>query len=189
MLVIDVITTERQVLSACIWISRVHEPDPNAPLELEPRGADADPDDGAGAGDEPVDDPPVWPPEVPPPDGGGCGVATGEVAPGDGLAAPNPAAAEAEPHSRSPTLRSAIMLRFVMSLASARLPYSQPLSGRLIPVTFWSPSCTLSCDHVNEMLGPTGSRVSAVRSENVRREKNGEAAFVTRRALPRSSVF
>src|SRR5262245_3969793 len=142
MLCIDVNTTERQVLSACIWISRVHEPDPNPPLELEPRGVvdpelDPDPDGAVGAGAEPGegDDPPFSPPEVPPPDGGAWGVATGEAAPGDGLA-PNPAAADAPPHSRSPTLRSAIMLRFVMSLASARLPYSQPVNGRLIPVTF-----------------------------------------------------
>src|SRR6185436_1745181 len=136
MLDIDVIRTDRQVLSACIWISRVQEPDPNAPLELEARGAGAA--GAAGAGLEPGagDDPPVSPPDVPPRDGGGCGVATGEQAPGDGLADPNPVAAADVPHSRSPTLRSAIMLRFVMSLASARLPYSQPLSGRLIPVTF-----------------------------------------------------
>src|SRR5262245_31329814 len=190
MLVIDVMMTDRQVLSACIWISRVQEPEPNALLELEVRGVGAG---AAGAGADPGagDDPLLSPPDVPPPDGGACGVATGDdVAPGDALADPKPETeADAPPHSRSPTLRSAIMLRFVMSLASARLPYSQPLSGRLIPVTLWSPSCTLSCDHVNEMLGPTGSRVSAVRSENVRREKNGEAAFVTRRALPRSSVF
>src|SRR5580765_2864032 len=129
MLVIDVMRTDRHVLSACIWISRVQEPAPKAPLPGAARGAG---DAGAGAGAGDGDEPPVSPPCVPPPDGGACGDATGDDAPGDGVgAAPNPLAAEADPHSRSPTLRRAIMLRFVISRASARLPYSQPLNGRL----------------------------------------------------------
>src|SRR5262245_14144341 len=145
MLCIDVITTDRHVLSACIWISRVQEPEPKAPLPVDARGAgDAEGDGAEGAGEGEGEEPPVSPPSVlPPPDGGADGVATGDDEPADGVGAPpNPPDAAAAPHSRSPTLRSAIMLRFVMSLASARLPYSQPVSGRLMPVTFWRPCCT-----------------------------------------------
>jgi hypothetical protein len=181
-------STDRQVLSACIWTSLVQEllpKDPN-PL-LRGAGAVGAGEAGAGEGDGDGDDPLLSP--LPPPDGGADGVATGDDVPADEVTgAANPPAA-AVPHSRSPTVRSAIMLRLVMSLASARLPYSQPASGRLMPVTRCRPCCTLSCAHVNEMFGPTGSSASAVRSENVRREKNGVAAVLTRRALPRSSVF
>jgi hypothetical protein len=70
MLDIDVIRTDRHVLSACIWISRVQEPEPNAPLELD-RGVGADgAGDGEGEGEGEGDDPLFSPPVVPPPDGG-----------------------------------------------------------------------------------------------------------------------
>ena len=108
--------------------------------------------------------PPPPPPPPPPPLAGRRGAALGRpaargaaadcprpalparcpAAGGAGSAVP-PAPADAsrsrecEPHSRSPMVRSANWLRFAMSRASARLPYSQPLSGRPMPVTRLQP--------------------------------------------------
>src|SRR6476659_4613950 len=164
MLVHDVMRTDRQVLSACIWSSLVQDPLPPDPkLLLRGAGAAGAGEAGAGEADGDGDDPLLSP--LAPPDGGADGVATGDPVPADGATGAAHPPADAVPHSRSPTERSAIMLRLVMSLASARLPYSQPASGRLMPVTRCSPCCTLSCAHVNEMFGPTGSSDSAVRSE------------------------
>ncbi len=88
------------------------------------------------------------------------------------------------PHSRSPRVRRTIWLRFVMSRASARLPYSQPVVWRPMPVTRCSPSRTRSCAHVNETFGPSGISINADRSANVRREKNGAGGS---RDAPRAS--
>ena len=69
MLDIDVIRTDRHVLSACIWISRVQELEPNA-LELDRGVGAAGAGDGEGEGEGAGDDPLFSPPVVPPPDGG-----------------------------------------------------------------------------------------------------------------------
>ena len=82
----------------------------------------------------------------------------------------------ARPHSRWPTVRSAIRLRLAMSRASDRLPNSHAESLRALS------------DHLAERIadpvvgpgevtfGPAGSSISAERSTNDRFAKNREAA-------------
>ena len=185
MLACDVPCTVRHVDSACIWISRVHALTPKDPSPLE-RLDDPPPPPPAGAAGAGVDPPP---PPAPPPAGGGAGAGDAPMDPGD-VVPPNPPP-EASPleHSRSPIVRSAIRFRLVMSRASARLPYSHPLTGRPIPVTRIRPSRTRSCAQVNVIFGPTGISKSAERSAKVKREKNAAAELATRRVLPSSSVF
>src|SRR3954452_16515685 len=153
MLACDVPCTVRHVDSACIWISRVHALTPKDPSPLErldepPPPPPPPPPGAAGAG---VDPPPPPAPPPPPPAGGGAGAGAAPTDPGD-VVPPNPPP-EASPleHSRSPILRMAFMFRLVMSRASARLPYSQPLIGRPMPVTRERPSLTRSCAEVNVM--------------------------------------
>ena len=170
--------------------NELERPPPRWPPEPPPPvGAEPPPAGGAGV---PVPPPPVPPPAgAPSPPDGGAGAPAGGDEPPEGapVGPPPKPEAEADPHSRSPMLRSASRLRFEMSRASARLPYSQLVNALPMPVTRCSASRTRSCAHVNATFGPRGMSISAERSPNESCEKKGPVAAATRRAPPRSSEF
>src|SRR5436190_12807728 len=182
----EVICASRHAVSACIWIPRMHESEPNPPKAFEERGPGAGapapaplpPDPPVGAGPELPESPPE-----PPEDGVGAGDGDDVLAPPPpppGVIPPPPPAKIELRHSRSPTDRTAIMLRFAMSRASLKLPYSHvALLGPARPVTCCNPSRTRSWAQVKGTFGPTGSSINADRSAYVRRVKNRDAAVAT----------